>query len=48
MVVKKPREDRGIVWWEEYKVLRRKFELDIEVGLVGRLKKKIKARNEKD
>ena len=29
-------------------VLRRKFELDNEGGLVDKLKKKIKARNEKD
>ena len=36
MVVRKPRE------------LRRKFELDNEVELVGRLMNTIKARNEKD
>ena len=35
-------------WREEYEVLRRKFELDNEVGSVGRLMNKIKARNEKD
>ena len=28
MVVEKLRDDGGIVWWEEYEVLRRKFELD--------------------
>ena len=33
-------EDGRIEWWEEYKVLWRKFELD--VGSVGRLKNKIK------
>ena len=33
---------------EEYEVLRRKFELDNEVGSMNRLKKKIKARNAKD
>ena len=32
MVVEKLREDGGIGWWEEYEVLRRKFELDNEVG----------------
>ena len=34
MVVEKLREDRGIGLWEEYEVLRRKFELDNEGGLV--------------
>ena len=34
--------------WKEYEVLRRKFELDNEVGSVGRSKNKIEARNEKD
>ena len=48
MVVEKKREDRGIRWWEEYEVFRRKFELDNEGGLVGKLKNKIKTRNEKD
>ena len=38
----------GIGWWEKYEILRRKFELDNEGGLVGRLKNKVKARNEKD
>ena len=47
MVVEKLREDRGIGWWEGYETLRRMFELD-EGGLVGKLKNKIKARNEKD
>ena len=48
MVVEKLREDGGIGCWESYEVLRRKFELDNEVGSVGRLKSKIKARNEKN
>ena len=48
MVVEKLREDGGIRWWEEYVVLRRKFALDNEGGPVGKLKNKIKARNEKD
>ena len=48
MVVEKQREDGGIDWWEEYEVLKRKFELDNKGGLVGKLKNKIKARNEKD
>ena len=46
--VAKLREDRGIGWWEEYEVVKRKFELDNEGGLVVKLKNKIKARNEKD
>ena len=48
MVVEKLREDGRIGWWEEYEVLRCKFKFDNEVGLVGRLKNKIKTRNEKD
>ena len=48
IVVEKLREDGGIGWWEEYEELRRKFELDNEGWLVGKLKNKIKARNEKD
>ena len=44
MVVEILREDGGIEWWEEYKVLQRKFELD--VGSVGGLKNK--TRNEKN
>ena len=48
MVVEKLREDGGTGWWEEYEVLRKKFELDNEDGLVGKLMNKIKARNEKD
>ena len=46
--MEKQREDSGIGWWEEYEVLRRKFKLDYEVGLVSRLKNKIKARTGKD
>ena len=46
MVVEKLREGGGIGWWEEDEVLKRKFELDIKVGSVGRLNNKIKARNE--
>ena len=38
-MVEKLRKDGGIGWWEEYEVLRRKFELDNEGGLVGKLKK---------
>ena len=45
MVVEKLREDGGIGWWEEYEGMRRKFELDNKVGLVGKLNNKIKARN---
>ena len=40
MVVEKLRKDRE-GWWEEYKVLRRKFELDNEGGSVGKLKNHI-------
>ena len=47
MVVEKLREDEGMGWWEEYEVLRRKSELDNEVGSVGKLKNKIKTRNGK-
>ena len=36
MVVEKLREDRVIGWWEEYVVLRRRFELDNEGGLVDK------------
>ena len=39
MVVEKLRENEGVRWWEVHEVLRRKFELDNEVGLVGKLKK---------
>ena len=46
--MEKIREDGGIGWWEEYEVLRIKFELDNEVGSMGRLKNKIKAKNDKD
>ena len=48
MMVEKLREDREIGQWEEYKVLRRNFELDNKGGLVGKSKNKMKARNEKD
>ena len=48
VVMEKLREGGGIGWWEEYEFLRRKFELDNEGGSVGKLKNKIKARNEKD
>ena len=48
MTVEKLRENWGIGWLKEYEVLSRKFELDNEVGLVARLKNKIKARNEKN
>ena len=47
-MVEKLREDGGIGWWEEYEVLRRKIKLDNEGGLVGKLKNKIKVKNEKD
>ena len=39
MVVEKLREDGGIGWWVGYAVLRRKFELDNEGGLVGKIEK---------
>ena len=48
VVVEKLREGGGIGWWEEYEVLKRKFELDNEEELVGKLKNKIEAGNEKD
>ena len=48
MVVEKLKESGGIGWREENEVLQRKFELDNEGGSVGKLKNKIKARNEKD
>ena len=48
MVVEKLRKEGGIGWLEAYEILRRKFELDNEGGLVGKLKNKIKVRNEKD
>ena len=48
MVVEKLREARGIGWWEEYKVSRIFLLLDNEGGSVGKLKNKIKPRNEKD
>ena len=38
MVMEKLREDRGMGWWEEYEVFRRKSKLDNEDGLVGKLK----------
>ena len=47
-MMEKRRVNGGIRWWEEYEILQRKFELDNEGGLVGRLKNKVKARNEKD
>ena len=46
--MEKLRDDGGIGWWEDYEVLRRNFELDNEGGLVGKLKIKIKVRNERD
>ena len=48
MVVEKLREDGGIGWWEEYELLRRTIEPNNKAGLVGQLKNKIKATNEKD
>ena len=47
-VVNKLREDGGLSWWEEYEVLRRKYELDSEYESVFSRKEKIKMRNEKD
>ena len=35
----------GIEWWEEYEVLRRKFELDNEGWSVGKLKNMINSPN---
>ena len=46
--VNKLREDGGFGWWEECKVLRRKYELGSEYGSVHSWKEKIKKRNEKD
>ena len=43
-MVEKLKEDGGTGWWDEYVVLRRKFELDYEVGSVGRLKNMIMIR----
>ena len=40
--------DGGIGWCEKYEALRIKLELDDEVELMGRLKKRLKARNEKN
>ena len=40
MAVEKLREDGGIGWWKKYEVLKGKFELDNEVGLVGRFTNK--------
>ena len=47
-VVNKLREDQKFSWWEQYKVLRRKYELDSECGSVRSWKEKNKMRNEKD
>ena len=47
-VVNKLREDGGFGWWEEYEVLRRKYELGSEYRSVHNRKEKIKVRNEKD
>ena len=44
----KLREDGGFGWWEEYEVLRRKYELGSEAGSMRCWKEKIKMRNEKD
>ena len=38
MVVEKLREYGEIGWWEEHEVLRRKFGLDNDSGLEGKLK----------
>ena len=48
VVVNKLREDGTINWWEEYEVLRRKYELGSEYGSVCSWKEKIKMRNKKD
>ena len=42
------RQDGGFGWWEEYEVLRRKYELGSEYGSVNCWKEKIMMRNEKD
>ena len=47
-LVNKLREDGGFDWWEEYEVLRRKYELGSEYRSVRSWKEKIKMRNEKD
>ena len=47
-VVNRLMEDGGFGCWEEYEVLRRKYELGSECGSVRSWKEKIKMRNEKD
>ena len=47
-MVNKLREGRGFSWWEEYEVLRKKYELGSEYRSVRSWKEKIKMRNEKD
>ena len=47
-VVNKLREGGGFGWWEEYEVLRKKYELGSEYRPVHSRKEKIKVRNEKD
>ena len=46
--VNKLREDGGFGWWEEYEVLKRKYELGSEYSLVSSWKEKTKIRTEKD
>ena len=41
-------EDGGIGWWEEYEVLKKKYELCSEYRSVCSWKEKIKIRNVKD
>ena len=41
-VLNKLREDGGFGWWEEYEVLRRKYELKSEYWSVRSWKEKIK------
>ena len=45
-VVDELREDGGFRWWEEYEVLRRKYELGSEYGAVLSQKEKTKVINE--
>ena len=41
IVLEKLRDKGGIWWWEEYEVLRRKFEPDNEFGSLVKLKNEI-------
>ena len=47
-MINKLREDESFGWWEEYGVLRRKYELGSEYEPVHSWKERIKMRNDKD